>query len=140
MQIVATVAREALIRLRFLFLATLVVHSLGAGSSIGARGDANSILGLGLSASGCLGGFHAVLIRLLNGGVTRMWVVCRLRAGVDLCGCHSACRLLCGGHRASIRVDGNGTLTIAANGLAKPVSDAIGGKHICSKQHKRHSQ
>lgn len=132
MQAVAAVRREALIRLRFLFLAALVVHSLGADSSIGARGNANSILGLCLSASGCLRGFHAVLIRLLNCGVTRMWVVCRLRAGVGLCGCHSTCRLLRGDHRASTRVDGNGTLTIAANGLAKPVSDAIGGKDICS--------
>src|ERR1022692_1200314 len=112
--------------MRFLFLAALIVHSLGARSSIGARGNTHSILGLGLSARGSLGGFHAVLIRLLNGGVTRMRVVGRFRAGVGLCGCHSTWRLLRGGHRASFRVDGNGTLTIAANGLAKPGSDAIG--------------
>src|SRR5277367_5206023 len=53
------------IRLRILFLAALIVHSLGAGGSIRARGDAHSILGLGMSASGGLGGLHPVLIRLL---------------------------------------------------------------------------
>jgi len=123
---VATTVGLTSIRLRFLFLAALIVHSLGAGSSIGARSDAYSILRLGLTASGGLGGFHAVLIRLLNCGVTRMRVVGCFRAGVGLCGCHSTWRLLRGGHGASIRVDGNGTLTIAAHGLAKPVSDAIG--------------
>jgi hypothetical protein len=98
-----------------------------------------AILALGPSASRSLGSFHAVLIRLLNRGVTRMRVVGRFRAGVGLCGCHSTWGLLRGGDRASIRIDGNGSLTIAANGLAKPVSDAI-GKDICSKHHKGHSQ
>ena len=107
-------------------LAALIVRTFRTFSAIRGLGDAHSIPGLGLSASGRLGGFHTVLIRLLNGGITRVRIVGRFRAGVGLCGGHSTWRLLRRSHCASIRIDSNGTLTIAANGLAEPGCDAIG--------------
>ena len=81
-----------------MLLAALVVLSLSAGSAIGALGYALSILGLGFAALGGLSGRYPVLILLGNSSITRM------------------------------RVDRRGSLTVAANGFAAQVFDAISRK------------
>ena len=78
-----------------LLSATLVVFALGARSAIGPLGYAHSILGLGSAAGAGLSGGYAVLI------------------------------LVGGRSLARIRVDGSGTLPIAAHGLAARVFDTI---------------
>lgn len=50
--------------LPLLLRAALIVYALNAGRAIGARDDAHSILGGGMSAPAGLGSFHTVLIRL----------------------------------------------------------------------------
>jgi hypothetical protein len=90
-----------------LLCATLLVLALGAGLAVRALGNAHSILGLGFTAAGGLSGRHAV--RILVGGST------------------SAC----------IWINGCGAPTIAANGLATCVLDAILAKQTRSKKHAR---
>jgi hypothetical protein len=73
-------------------------------------GYALSILGLGFAAPAGLSGRYPVLI------------------------------LLSGSSFARIRVDGNASLTIAANGLTARVFDAIFRKQTRNKKHTRHHQ
>ena len=72
-----------------LLCTALIVRALDTGSAIGARDDAHSILGLGMSAPTGLRGLYAALIRLRDCGITGMRVVGSLRAvAVPYC-CHS---------------------------------------------------
>ena len=87
-----------------------MVLALGALSAIGALGYALSVLGLRFAAAAGLSGRHPVLI------------------------------LLGGSSFARIRIDGSGSLTIAANGLTALVFDAILRKQTRSKKHTHHRQ
>jgi hypothetical protein len=93
-----------------LFLCTaLLVRALGASGAVGGLNYALSILGLGTAAGVALSGRYPVLI------------------------------LLGGTSFARIRVDGSGSLTIAANGLTSCVFDAI-RKRTRSKEHTHNHQ
>lgn len=104
----------------------LIVRALDTSSATRARGDAHSILGLGMSAPAGLGGFHPVLVRLRDSGITGMRVIGTFCAIAVLHGRHSTWSLLRRSHRALVPIDGNGTLHITAYGLTKRVRDAIG--------------
>ncbi|MGO9990695.1 MAG: hypothetical protein ACLPSY_18105 [Steroidobacteraceae bacterium] len=90
------------------FLAALIVHPFGTGRAVGTRGA--------IARMRIIGGFCAVAV--LHGG-------------------HSIGGFLRCGHRSRARVDGGRTLTIAANGLAAQVGDAIGGRCVASNEETR---
>lgn len=118
-----------------LLFTALIVHAFNAGRAVGTRGDAHSILGLGLSTPARSSGFHPVLIRLGDDGIARMRVISRLRTVAVLHARHPVGCLLRRRHSALIRIDGNGTLPVAANGFPNRVGDAVGRKDVRSTQH-----
>ncbi|MGC2194170.1 MAG: hypothetical protein WA628_05810 [Terriglobales bacterium] len=95
--------------LLLLLCTALLVRALGASGTVRALNYALSILGLGTAAGVALRGRYPVLI------------------------------LLGGTSFARIRIDGSGSLTIAANGLTSCVFDAI-RKRNRSKKHTRNHQ
>src|SRR5208283_4711764 len=122
-------------------LAALVVLALGAGRAVGALGHAHSILGLGRATPARLRGRDPVLILLRDRGIARMRVVRGPGAVAALHRGHAAGIFLRRGDRVGVRVDDNGLLAVAANGLAERVGDAIGAPCTRSKtQESQHAQ
>jgi len=123
-----------------LLFAALIIHALGAGSAIGALRYAHAILRLGFATrTGPCGG-HAVLILLGHCGIARVRVVGGFPAVTGLRGRHPVRILLRSSDGAGIRVDPDGFLAIAANGLAAQIGNAICRKYTGRKTHTRHHQ
>src|SRR5271157_79130 len=124
-----------------LLLAALIVLALDAGGATRALGYAHSILGLGLATVAGLSSGYPVRILLGDGSIARMRVdstgaIGPLSYGDSVLGLGGATiaglssgypvRILVGDSSiARVRVNCNRGLTIAANGLATPVLDAI---------------